>query len=653
MKDNFCITNEYSIIRKGSFTIETACVMPLILLVLMGLIYLSFFVHNRAWLTAAAYESAVSGSMEGIKKNGEIYDTARMRSEELGSIGFFGAENLGTQTNVGKEVQVTYDLDTISSYGNLSWHLRTERKSVVINPVKHIRILRAAQAVLREMGEWNSMRTEYKRDMNHNYLIVYGENEINTDSYQVRMLAGNVIPSLLKCRIQGMDGRFLIYFDITSKQAVNVLYEEKKMGVEDLRLIFGGFVKAMEDAAEYLINPGQFIMSPEYIYTDIEKRQIYFCMMPGYEKDIKEQFQLLTEYILPKIDHQDQDAVILGYGVYKRAMEDSFHLEHIKEELYKTQSSDVNGEKKEKINAKKTEQEMEFAEEETFPEDNENRNEFVREGEDSKEPGRLNPVGVIVPAAVLICGLAAAILKGYLPHVEMETILGVIVIAIAGIMLGLRIIKTKKVLHLPEQAYASGETVRHIEKIRNMPSWNKTEKKTSGKRSGWKEAEGKVSEQKWEDRLYENLSQTVERNQQTNQSQPVNGQKMSDCGQKTSESSRIHMDYGETVVLSAGTVSGPASLVSKEPGELATIYLNEDLTVIGKLETACDAVISLPTVSRIHAKIRKKEENYFLSDMNSRNGTSVNGRLLRPDEEYQLEPEDEVDFAQARYIFLE
>ena len=147
------MTNEYSIIRKGSFTIETACVMPLILLVLMGLIYLSFFVHNRAWLTAAAYESAVSGSMEGIKKNGEIYDTARMRSEELGSIGFFGAENLGTQTNVGKEVQVTYDLDTISSYGNLSWHLRTEGKSAVINPVKHIRRLRAAQAVLREMGE--------------------------------------------------------------------------------------------------------------------------------------------------------------------------------------------------------------------------------------------------------------------------------------------------------------------------------------------------------------------------------------------------------------------------------------------------------------------------------------------------------------------
>ena len=52
------------------------------------------------------------------------------------------------------------------------------------------------------------MRAEYKRDMNHNYLILYGEDEINTDSYQVRMLVGNVIPSLLKCRIQGMEDVF-------------------------------------------------------------------------------------------------------------------------------------------------------------------------------------------------------------------------------------------------------------------------------------------------------------------------------------------------------------------------------------------------------------------------------------------------------------
>lgn len=457
------------------------------------------------------------------------------------------------------------------------------------------------------------MRAEYKRDMNHNYLILYGEDEINTDSYQVRMLVGNVIPSLLKCRIQGMDGRFLVYFDITSKQALSVLYEEKKMGVEDLRFIFGGFVKAMEDAAEYLMNPGQFIISPEYIYTDIEKQEIYFCMMPGYEKDIKEQFQFLTEYILPKIDHQDQDAVILGYGVYKRAMEDSFHLEHIKEELYKTQGQQ--GTTTNKPEQMKTESEQRQESEDFNPEEegfwgNEEINqEFVRDGEKSKRLSLPQKTGVIVLAAILLCGIAAITLMGYLPYLETGTILGIIIVLVACVMLFVYVSKIKK---------KPGALRQGREEERDKP----------------KGITGKVP------------------TDQTDQSQNTIKSVVKSTNKPVVKSSQLHADYGETVVLSAGAVSGPASLVSKEPGELATIYINEDLTVIGKLETACDAVISLPTVSRIHAKIRKKEDAYYLTDMNSRNGTAVNGRLLLPDEEYQLEPEDEVDFAQARYIFL-
>ena len=457
------------------------------------------------------------------------------------------------------------------------------------------------------------MRAEYKRDMNHNYLILYGEDEINTDSYQVRMLVGNVIPSLLKCRIQGMDGRFLVYFDITSKQALSVLYEEKKMGVEDLRLIFGGFVKAMEDAAEYLMNPGQFIISPEYIYTDIEKQEIYFCMMPGYEKDIKEQFQFLTEYILPKIDHQDQDAVILGYGVYKRAMEDSFHLEHIKEELYKTQGQQgttTNKPEQMKTESEQGQESEDFnPEEEGFWENEEIKQEFVRDGEKSKRLSLPQKTGVIVLAAILLCGIAAITLMGYLPYLETGTILGIIIVLVACVMLFVYVSKIKK---------KPGALRQGREEERDKP----------------KGITGKVP------------------TDQTDQSQNTIKSVVKSTNKPVVKSSQLHADYGETVVLSAGAVSGPASLVSKEPGELATIYINEDLTVIGKLETACDAVISLPTVSRIHAKIRKKEDAYYLTDMNSRNGTAVNGRLLLPDEEYQLEPEDEVDFAQARYIFL-
>ena len=55
-------------LKKGSFTIEAALLMPLILMVLMGLLYLDFFVHNRAWLTSAAYEAKVIKKTETYMK---------------------------------------------------------------------------------------------------------------------------------------------------------------------------------------------------------------------------------------------------------------------------------------------------------------------------------------------------------------------------------------------------------------------------------------------------------------------------------------------------------------------------------------------------------------------------------------------------------
>ena len=76
--------------KKGSFTIEAACVMSLILVAVMGILYLCFFVHNRAWLTAAACESALTGSMEGNREGGNTGEAAGKRSQELGDIGFLG-----------------------------------------------------------------------------------------------------------------------------------------------------------------------------------------------------------------------------------------------------------------------------------------------------------------------------------------------------------------------------------------------------------------------------------------------------------------------------------------------------------------------------------------------------------------------------------
>lgn len=476
------------------------------------------------------------------------------------------------------------------------------------------------------------MKTEFKRDLNHNYMIITGT-DVDTASYQIRMLVGNTVPSLLKCRVQAMDGEFRFYYDITSRQSVSSLFDRGKFKAEDLRMLLGGFLQVMDEMGEYLMNASQLVLNPEYIYLDMEKRMVYFCCLPGYDRDVREQFQQLTEYILPRLDHQDARAVIVGYGVYRRALEDNFHLEHIKEEVYR-EEEELPGERNlfsapeglpEKPVCREEEQPVQ-KQEEGFP------GEIPLYREETPEKGKKGEknylelqLAVCAVCAVALGGVLAAKAMGYLPWIGMEVVLGA---AVALLGTGLLAEYLGKKQHQVRE-----EGKKRAEKRRKLIQDDR-------------EIQDKPKE-------YEKSFESLEEGRYSHKDRSEGKQKSAEPERQESAAEIAENEnYGETVVLSEGSVRGPAALVSRESGELATIYLREDITVIGKLATAADAVIDLPTVSRIHAKIRKAENEYYLTDLNSRNGTAVNGRLLKNAEDYCLQDEDEVDFAQARYVFL-
>ena len=291
------------------------------------------------------------------------------------------------------------------------------------------------------------MKAEYKRDLSGNYLVLYEEEEPDTSSYQMRMLVGNTIPSVLKCRVQGVDGQFMVCFDITSKQSVLSLYEEKKIGYEDLQMILGGFVQVMEEMAEYLLNPSRLLLKPEYMYVDVEKRQLYFCYLPGYDQDVRQEFQELTEYILPLLDHEDSRAVMLGYGIYRRALEDSFHLEYIKEELYKICNSDEEDfspyEKKKTVvqEDRMTEEEKEDNLwqmenwERASVSGNEKQKKVSADSQKRKTNKIWKPVAGFGAALVLLLGITAGMAGGYIPRISKEIfLLGILAAMILGML---------------------------------------------------------------------------------------------------------------------------------------------------------------------------------------------------------------------------
>jgi len=62
--------------------------------------------------------------------------------------------------------------------------------------------------------------------------------------------------------------------------------------------------------------------------------------------------------------------------------------------------------------------------------------------------------------------------------------------------------------------------------------------------------------------------------------------------------------------------------------------------------------ISKDTISQFHAKIDYQEGKYYIEDMNSTNGTYINGEMLNYKEKKMLQIGDVVSFADVKYRFL-
>lgn len=108
-----------------------------------------------------------------------------------------------------------------------------------------------------------------------------------------------------------------------------------------------------------------------------------------------------------------------------------------------------------------------------------------------------------------------------------------------------------------------------------------------------------------------------------------------------------------TVLLNAGmgaAESGTRKLTALDAGE-ADIRIAYYPFIIGKQENLVDHVLNRETVSRLHLRIDRKEERYYVQDLNSTNGTLINGRMLENNETVEIREGTEINIAGGRYRF--
>ncbi|MGL5150380.1 MAG: DUF6382 domain-containing protein [Clostridium sp.] len=90
---------------------------------------------------------------------------------------------------------------------------------------------------------------------------------------------------------------------------------------------------------------------------------------------------------------------------------------------------------------------------------------------------------------------------------------------------------------------------------------------------------------------------------------------------------------------------GILSLVIKDGYGVNSVPLENESYLIGRLEGAVDITIKNSSVGRIHGRIEREEYYYYFIDLESKNGSYVNGDRIIPNKRYRLENGDQIRIA--------
>lgn len=169
------------------------------------------------------------------------------------------------------------------------------------------------------------MEARYQTDLYASYLLIPIEGKADEKKYSYKMLERNRIKGVLGCKKRIEDGKSYLYYDITRKKNLLQEYKDRELKFIEMTELFQNLVFILEAVREYLLTEKMALLEPEFIYLDIETKEIFITMLP-WEREDPYPFRKLAEFFLEKIDLLDKNGISAAYHFYRSQVQPRFCL---------------------------------------------------------------------------------------------------------------------------------------------------------------------------------------------------------------------------------------------------------------------------------------------------------------------------------------
>ncbi|MDO5518929.1 MAG: DUF6382 domain-containing protein [bacterium] len=444
------------------------------------------------------------------------------------------------------------------------------------------------------------------------------------NEFQYRMLKENQVEGILKVE-RSIQNETVVYdYDISGMQSFEERNQGKKLNIMEIKELYTKVLSTLLLAEEYFLEKDSFIIGQEFIYFLAASRAYGVIYCPEYKREIKEQFADLTEYIINHIGYEEQSGVAMVYELFKMFRDGHSTLKDIltylnegqrRPEMPNQMQSQVSSNPMCNQGGGSVGYQNPIASQMNNPVQPakiQQQNSYKPMSSKEQAPERQQENGFSSKKLLLYCGsicvglgiflalyLSGMLFVGHTKKLDTSKLFGIVLLLGTVVGYACYRINQMKVEEKPKQ---------------------KKEKKTSKPQQMSIQSVNVIS-------------------QQMPAQEPVNmmPQQMPVQQQQKSYAGTNHKQY---CLVDAGPSHGQQYMLYKTP------YL------VGKSSEQVDGVIYSEAVSRVHAEFIIENNQLYVMDMSSTNGTYVNRRKIGSNQRIPVNPGDEIRIADKQFQLI-
>lgn len=423
------------------------------------------------------------------------------------------------------------------------------------------------------------------------YMVIDCEKKLLYD-YASQLMQQQRVPYFIPYEIRELNGECQRYYRLQYHTTLALVADQLKGSAMHMKQMLASIIGVLETTEEYLLDVNRIVWKAEQIFVEADTGKLEFCYDP--EEEGASSLRDLLAGLIPSTKGEEGSATLLLLEFYHLVTEPDCSMERLlafrKEKLTECASILLQ-------DGWKRDLELE-----------EGALSDRKEWEQNKEqPSPERRASKLMWQGITVCDIAlfAGWIVGILPEEMLSYVIGGVVVWIVVTILYVVVAKEESPEEMMQAYFKETDVIGRDgkEEMRN--------------------------------------------------SSDIQGNHVKEDTGKTS--------YGETTVLEADRTksaivieekSKELSLMPSDGKEEECIRIKEKSIVVGCMQERVDYTISKKGISRMHAKLINQPDGLYLLDLNSTNGTRINGELLEQGKEYKLEEGDLVAFAAVEYYVV-